>query len=73
MYQDMIFDPLPAGPFSPPMAVATYRKRLAQLGDRLREAIEGVAETDPDTSELLQSISLEVQGWASRLELTHPA
>lgn len=67
-YQDMLFEPLPAGPFSVPMAVAAYRKRLAQFGDRLREATESTASADTETAELLGSISEEVRDWAARLD-----
>jgi len=67
IYRDLLFDPLPPGPFSGPGAVGALARRLTQFGSRIRESIDVLTEADDESSRLLEAISVEFFAWAEKL------
>ena len=70
VYQDLLFDPLPPGPFSGPGAIGALARRLTQFGSRIRESIDVLADADEESSRLLEAISVEFFAWAEELDTT---
>ena len=68
IFQDLLFDPLPPGPFSGPGAIGALARRLTQFGSRIRESIDVLAEADEESGRLLQAVSVEFFAWAEELD-----
>lgn len=67
-YHDLLFEPLPAEPFTGTDAVRAFSRRLAQLAVRLREGIEILEPTDPESHETLRVLSDEVVHWTNTFD-----
>ena len=62
---DMLFEPVPTGPLEAPTAVEAFTHRLTQFGDRLRESLDVVAGTDPESGRVLQALDTEIVEWTA--------
>lgn len=69
-YQDLLFEPLPAGPIDPPQAIGAFTRRLAQFGARIRESRDLLQQIDSPSAVILTSISEEIRHWTD--EFTWP-
>lgn len=64
-YHDLLFDPLPAGPFDGATGTAALVRRVAQMGDRVRESLEILEGADPESGDVLRAVSEEIASWPS--------
>lgn len=60
VYQDLLFEPLPSGPFDARSAAKVFSPRLGQLDHRLRGSIAIIDDVDPDSAGLLERIAYEI-------------
>lgn len=67
-YLDQLFEPLPAGPIDAKSAVTALSHRLSQLGGRIRESLESLGEADPDSAQILQTLTAEISQWIERFK-----
>ena len=67
VYQDLLFEPLPAGPFDAQSAPKVFAPRLDQLDHRLRGSIAIINELDPGSADILEAIADDISGWTRRL------
>ncbi len=65
-YQDLLFEPLPAGPIGPAEAIEAFVHRLNQLGSRVQESRSVLRGADVESAELLDGISEAILAWANR-------
>lgn len=63
VHLDLLYDPLPLGQFDIDGARAVLTHRVAQMGARIRESIALLELGDPDSADLLRTISKEIAAW----------
>jgi len=68
VYQDLLFEPLPSGPFSAQSATEAFAPRLDQMDHRLRGSITIIDELDPESAVILETIADEVSAWTRHLQ-----
>jgi starvation-inducible DNA-binding protein len=67
VYQDLLFEPLPAGPFDAHSASSAFAPRLNQMDSRLRGSITIVDSLDPQSAALLETITNDISAWTRQL------
>jgi DNA-binding ferritin-like protein len=67
VYQDLLFEPLPSGPFDAQSATTAFAPRLSQLDHRLRGSIAIIDDLDPQSANLLETIADDVSAWTRHL------
>lgn len=67
VYQDLLFEPLPAGPFDLRSATMAFAPRLEQLDHRLRGSVAIIDGLDPESADLLNTIADDVSAWTRHL------
>lgn len=72
-YHDLLFDQLPAGPIDVDTATAGLVRRVAQMGDRIRQSRSILDEADPESANVLRAVSDEIAAWPSGAELVASA
>ena len=68
VYQDLLFDPLPIGPFDAPRATKAFAPRLEQMDHRLRGSITIIDDLDAESASLLESIADDIAAWTRHLK-----
>jgi DNA-binding ferritin-like protein len=69
VYQDLLFEPLPSGPFDVQRATKAFAPRLDQLDHRLRGSVTIIDTLDPESAALLETIANEVSAWSRHLPI----
>jgi len=67
VYQDLLFEPLPSGPFDAQSATTVFAPRLDQMDNRLRGSITIIDDLDPESADVLETIADEVSAWTRHL------
>ena len=67
VYQDLLFEPLPPGPFDARSATRAFAPRLDQMDDRLRGSIAIIDELDAESADVLETIADDVSAWTRHL------
>lgn len=67
VYQDLVFEPLPSGPFDEQSATKAFVPRLGQMGHRLTDSIAVITDLDPESADLLRRIADGIEAWSNQL------
>ena len=67
VYQDLLFEPLPSGPFNAGSATTVFAPRLDQMDNRLRSSITIIDTLDPESADVLETIVNQVSAWSQQL------
>ena len=68
VYQDLLFEPLPSGPFSAQSATEAFAPRLDQMENRLRGSITIIDDLDPQSADVLRTIADEASAWTRHIQ-----
>jgi starvation-inducible DNA-binding protein len=69
VYQDLLFEPLPSGPFDAQSAAKAFAPRLSQLNHRLEGSVAILADLETVSADILTAIANDVAAWSQQL---HP-
>ena len=67
-YHDLLFDQLPAGPFTEEQGVAAFTHRLTQFAGRLRDSIDYFSTSDAIAASIVTALQDEIRRWTENQE-----
>ena len=69
VYHDLKYEPLDQGPYDKANAIKAFTSRLARMATRMRQTIDDVDATDPESAVVLRSLSDELLTWTNNFEV----
>ena len=67
VYRDLLFEPLPSGPFDAQSAANAFGPRLSQLDHRLEGSVPILVDLDSVSADILTTIANDVAAWSLQL------
>jgi starvation-inducible DNA-binding protein len=67
VYRDLLFEPLPSGPFDAQSAANAFAPRLSQLDHRLEGSVAILADLDSVSVDIITTIANDVAAWSLHL------